>query len=399
MPGYPDRKRLQRNYRRAERFYGECLELFVKDVKAGLSSVPIHYTVKHRVKSFDSYYGKLLRRLAGSRKSGVVEPVHDVLAVRIVCPFLEDCSIIEKQLVSVFRVCEVERKGVRRTFREFGYDSTHFVLWLPNPVPAAGERMPVMTVEVQVRTILQDAWAEVEHELVYKKDISPLDEPLRRKLAALNANLTLSDIIFQELRDYQGQLRAALDKRRMLFAQKIALADEETAGSVAPVGKTFSGAARDADLDTTLLAALSAHNRKDYDTAVEMYTFLLSSEIEGSLKGTVYIHRGMAYYSKRELALAVQDFRRATRCLPQEGRAYYHLAVTCNELNRKKTAVRALRKSVACDPYSVKSLLLLSRLLLESDAPAQAREFCENALRIEPDSSEAHLLHALLPPV
>jgi putative GTP pyrophosphokinase len=53
--------------------------------------------------------------------------------------------------------------------------------------------------EVQVRTILQDAWAEVEHELVYKAEFTPFDEPMKRKLAALNANLTLSDMLFQEI--------------------------------------------------------------------------------------------------------------------------------------------------------------------------------------------------------
>jgi putative GTP pyrophosphokinase len=38
---------------------------------------------------------------------------------------------------------------------------------------------------VQLRTILQDAWAEVEHELIYKSDIKLPNASIRRKLAAL----------------------------------------------------------------------------------------------------------------------------------------------------------------------------------------------------------------------
>ena len=54
---------------------------------------------------------------------------------------------------------------------------------------------------------MQDAWAEVEHELVYKSDITLPNQSIRRKLASLNATLTLSDLIFQEIRDYQKEIR------------------------------------------------------------------------------------------------------------------------------------------------------------------------------------------------
>jgi len=75
--------------------------------------------------------------------------------------------------------------------------------------------------EIQVRTILQDAWAEVEHELIYKSKFLPFDQPLKRKMAALNANLTLSDIIFQEIREYQRQLNQELEKRRRQFLDSL----------------------------------------------------------------------------------------------------------------------------------------------------------------------------------
>src|SRR5690606_12002199 len=68
--------------------------------------------------------------------------------------------------------------------------------------------------EVQVRTILQDAWAEVEHELIYKNHFRyPNSDSIRKKLAAVNASLSLADMIFQEIRDTQKEM-AAWGKQR-----------------------------------------------------------------------------------------------------------------------------------------------------------------------------------------
>jgi putative GTP pyrophosphokinase len=112
---------------------------------------------------------------------------------------------IEKLVRSNFPVFEVERKGEEQSFREFGYRSVHLNLRL-----SSGNFC-----EIQIRTILQDAWAEVEHEIVYKGSFTPFDEPLKRKLAALNATLSLSDIIFQELRNYQRKLNREVRFRRI----------------------------------------------------------------------------------------------------------------------------------------------------------------------------------------
>ena len=101
---------------------------------------------------------------------------------------------------------DVERKGSERSFREFGYESIHLLVELPEDLREEARGFDRPAFEVQLRTILQEAWAEVEHELVYKAEFTPFDEPMKRKLAALNANLSLSDIIFQEILDYQRRL-------------------------------------------------------------------------------------------------------------------------------------------------------------------------------------------------
>ena len=178
-------------------------------------------TVKFRVKEFSSWYAKVLRAAASDRNHTGSATVTDVLGIRIVCPFLEEVELVSDILRELFRVHEFEVKGADYPSHYFGYESVHFLIRIPGEFLEHRNLPPGFTdnpiCEVQVRTILQEAWAEVEHELIYKSDFSPLDEPLKRKLAAINANLTLSDIMFQEIRDYQKNLHSALKQRRRDF--------------------------------------------------------------------------------------------------------------------------------------------------------------------------------------
>ena len=109
-------------------------------------------------------------------------PITDIIGIRVVCPFLGDLERAVKELASAFSVTEIERKGAERSFREFGYESIHLLVELPMELGAARPGLDVKVCEIQLRTILQEAWAEVEHELVYKNEFTPFDEPMKRKV-------------------------------------------------------------------------------------------------------------------------------------------------------------------------------------------------------------------------
>ena len=192
-----------------------------KEVK--LSAQP---TYKSRVKSFDSYYKKVLR-LKPEQVEQQLDLIYltDMMGIRMICAFLEDINIAVEQIKKLFDIKEVEVKGAEKKFSEFGYESVHVLVKIPEDFKPMFEGKyaglkPVsdeLVCEIQIRTILQDAWAEVEHELIYKTEFNPFDIPLRRKLASINASLTLADITFQEIRDYQNKLQKALDERRRSF--------------------------------------------------------------------------------------------------------------------------------------------------------------------------------------
>ena len=260
--------------------------------------------------------------------------------MRLVLPFLEDLRHGERLIEGAFNVVEREQRGGRR--HEFGYESTHYLITVPAHIANAHSIDDQLVCEVQLRTILQEAWAEVEHELVYKAEFNPFDEPLRRKLVALNANLALSDIVFQEARAYQRQLQRQLKRRRRTFTTMMLRQDS---AQHTPASDEANPAAQDGDqsdrseaaipqpasleempqgmipgggatIDNMLLYALHAHNRGDFDTAVSIYDRILQVEDRGNLHAIVHIHRGMAHVARGDYRSALVDFSKAVSLNP-----------------------------------------------------------------------------------
>ncbi|MFW5769478.1 MAG: GTP pyrophosphokinase, partial [Spirochaetota bacterium] len=296
---YPDKKELKEAYELSFSAYEEVLESLVRRLDGELKEHGLRFSLKYRVKSFSNYYAKLLKRINGTEDRDKQPPIQDILGVRIVCPFLENLHSAEEILRSRYTLFEVERKGADHSFREFGYQSIHLLLELPGDLKERYPDLDIDICEVQIRTILQDAWSEVEHELVYKSGFTPYDESLRRKLAALNANLTLSDVIFQEIREYQRNLHGELKKRRRSF---IELVETETEGTVSRSGADPAPAEPDeipstATVDELLLKALNAHNRGDFHGAIALYDDILKRQIDTRVRSVITIHRGMALFA------------------------------------------------------------------------------------------------------
>jgi putative GTP pyrophosphokinase len=390
---YPNRNSLKTKYDFLYPLYVKLLEDFKQEIEKLLSTRGVRGSVKFRVKAFSSYFDKILRKM--NAEKGVISPpvINDILGVRIVCPFLENLKQAEEALRSEFHLKKVERKGAEESFKEFGYRSVHLLVIIPESLKNAYPDIDQNCCEVQIRTILQDAWSEVEHELVYKADFTPYDEPLRRKLAALNANLSLSDIIFQEIRDYQRQLHSELEKRRITF---LGLVEEEKPGPV-PSAKTehttYNGSNSDAflsdNVDELLLNALYAHNKGDFPRAIHFYNSILENNPDVSIRSVILIHRGMAFFGEADYTAALNNFLMAADLDPNNFKVFYYQGIVYRVMDKTSEAIGAFLKSIDLDPYYFESLFGLSQTFFEiSDFPA-ALEYCNKALKIFPDSNRA----------
>lgn len=444
----PSRSELEERYNGHADAWERALFEIHRRIRSQLMDLGLRATVKYRVKEFQSYYKKLLRRGAplglengqngvnGHSEQGVsgaapeCVPVTDLLGIRIVCPFMEDLSTVEQILAQEYRVVEREQKGAEFSFKEFGYESTHYLLNIPGDVVDSFHIDADLVFEVQLRTILQDAWAEVEHELVYKSEFTPFDDPMRRKLAALNANLSLADIIFHEIRVFQRELQQQIRQRRSAFstflsdefsstpdpsqgsAVRDALGDsaapspevappagdgaapgDEPEGGIDIIQQT-TGAAN--TTDSLLLKALYAHNRSDYPRAVELYSKILESEPRSAVYFVVVLHRGMAYFALGDYAAALQDFERSLGSKGDLRRSYHYRGLAHRQLGDDGAAQEDFCRSLELDPFQYEVLMSRAQVYHRTGDLAGALKDCDAALSLEPDSSEARRFHSLL---
>ena len=161
--------------------------------------VDVH-TIDYRVKAEESAKRKI--DTADSEYGGY-EELHDLLGLRITCYFTDEvervAEIIDKQFLSDPKKSEDKKDKLGP--KEFGYRSVHRVAWLVDERTRLVEyaRFKDRRFEVQIRTVLQHAWAEIEHDLGYKAETIPT--PMRRRFSMLAGVLELVDYEFQTLRE------------------------------------------------------------------------------------------------------------------------------------------------------------------------------------------------------
>lgn len=176
-------------------------------------NVPIYLT-KYRIKSIDSTYLKTKRK----RKTSL-EEITDFAGIRILCLFEKDIfdthefiinTLNEKNYnIAEFKIFNWTDKHkidyftnyARKAFPEIkinednkksGYKSIHYVL-------EQEFNKKNYAIEIQLRTLLQDVWGELEHSLSYKKgDIHP---HIRKSFELLARDLETNDILMSNLRE------------------------------------------------------------------------------------------------------------------------------------------------------------------------------------------------------
>lgn len=166
-----------------EEFYGMDYERFKEVLDFVLSSIEksslecIQYTTS-RIKSPDSVLHKVGKNYSF---------LHDVIGVRIICSFVDEIYEIKNWIISVFNVVEI--RDYLTHPKPSGYRSLHMICEVKNCL-----------VEIQIRTIALDFWANLEHQIHYKKNVQ--DEVLiRQELKRCADEIASLDLSFQTIKD------------------------------------------------------------------------------------------------------------------------------------------------------------------------------------------------------
>jgi ppGpp synthetase/RelA/SpoT-type nucleotidyltranferase len=192
--------------RRAVQAYAErqpelhrVTERYVSLVTTLLDDAGINYlTVTGRTKSVSSFAAKAARAKPGTAAyDDPLTGITDQVGVRVICYLLGEVAAVADLLAQEFTILDDRDMG-RETASEgrFGYASRHILL-----TRGARDEELSRPASVQVRTVLQHAWAEFEHDIRYKGTVPAEHVPdLDRRFTLAAGLLELADREFSEIR-------------------------------------------------------------------------------------------------------------------------------------------------------------------------------------------------------
>lgn len=183
---------------------------------------PIHHT-RTRIKRPESVVDKIIRnpaRYPAQLSLESLKKMDDALGGRIVVPFLSDLPLIDRELQHSEQL-EISRESLPVAYlnkdlllrlglthlaeqsKESGYTAIHYVVRARESAIAEAERPRI---EIQVRTLVGDLWAEIEHILGYKPG-KHTSFAVRKQFQILASQLTTIDehfnFLYTELSRFQ----------------------------------------------------------------------------------------------------------------------------------------------------------------------------------------------------
>ncbi len=180
-------------------------EHFVELITTMLDDAGINYlSVTGRTKSVASFAAKAARIVDDHLL--YAEPlvqVTDQIGIRVITYVHSDVAAVAELLHDELTVLDDRDMG-QETAREgrFGYSSRHLLVTPQESDNSAYDDLVGQRASVQVRTVLQHAWAEFEHDIRYKGTVPQEHVPdLDRRFTLAAGLLELADREFSAIRD------------------------------------------------------------------------------------------------------------------------------------------------------------------------------------------------------
>ena len=118
-----------------------------------------------RIKTLESAENKLRKRNYEVTFENLVNHIHDIVGIRIVCSFLSDVYEIANRIQSSKQFKIENVNDYIKNPKPSGYTSYHINVLIPIDLYASTEYIEA---EIQIRTIAMDCWSSLDHKLRYK---------------------------------------------------------------------------------------------------------------------------------------------------------------------------------------------------------------------------------------
>lgn len=158
----------------------------------------IVHNITSRVKEKNSLEKKLFLK----EKYTNLNEITDIVGIRIITFFEDEVDLVAKLISTEFEIDEpnsIDKRVIE--YDKFGYSSLHYVVSINKQrcKLLEYETFKSFKFEIQIRSILQHAWAEIEHDIGYKSK-SNIPDVVKRNFSRVAALLETSDLEFTKLR-------------------------------------------------------------------------------------------------------------------------------------------------------------------------------------------------------
>lgn len=140
-----------------------------------------------RLKEYDSVCAKMKKKGLELSFDLALERINDLIGVRAVCAYVDDIYQVAELIGKQKDIRILKTKDYIREPKKSGYQSLHLIL--EAAIPLQNDTQWIKT-ELQLRTAAMDYWANLDHQLRYKrgqKETHLIDEELQQCAAVISS--------------------------------------------------------------------------------------------------------------------------------------------------------------------------------------------------------------------
>lgn len=154
-------------YTKLMNIYSQAMEEVKKEIDDMNKEYNLVDHVKTRIKSPKSIVKKMRDKNYELTYQNMIDNINDIAGVRIIAKTIDDVYKIKNIIEKNFNVTIIKEKDYIKKPKKSGYTSLHIITEVPIKID---ENMVFIKVEIQIRTIAMDLWANLEHEIKYKPE-------------------------------------------------------------------------------------------------------------------------------------------------------------------------------------------------------------------------------------
>ena len=162
---------------------------------------PLIRNLCSRIKTAESIVKKLERKEREVTFETAVNTLNDIAGVRVVCYFADDIYQIADAVRRQKDFTIVKEKNYIRKPKKSGYQSLHLILEIAIPFEKENQWIKL---ELQLRTAAMDYWANLDHQLRYKRG--------QKQAAVINEELQQCASVITQLDQKMLDIRKKIDK-------------------------------------------------------------------------------------------------------------------------------------------------------------------------------------------